>query len=888
MPHGSRFHKAEVKFNVTLEFPHLGLHSAAVTGNIGLAKYALSHGQPINSVIDGVLPLHAACSGGNDMVVRLLIDNGADVNAPRLPRRYSDKTRSPSAPIIGTTGSTPLHFAAANGHTQVVLTLLRHGARPDRADKRGTTPELLARQNGWLACADAIRDWVANKDRDLVERETLLGGIPLDDPEPISQCRERHGSLCACEGPECMTAHVMRRLGVKRSIENAMLLFRPGNSPQDGAVPLPDCTWPPPETLDSPSSSRRPSLQPTDEQPPPRRSHRRSRRPSSAGNGAERNHHSHSRRLGSKYSLLHIFRKPSTEVLTSHSTPGGATPDVSTGTATSNTTSSLTSPLSSSPSALALELNGLGLEGSPSVRPGIIHSDGGSFGSSTGTGSSVPPVSISVSRPPQPSRSLHSRSSEPNVSSDSQGKSPRRTPFGTSPGRDGRLSEESEDEDEDEDEEYGIDAVRSRMVAGDSSTQDMDFPFSLDVPVEDEVPELGDARGRGDSLSTTLSATTVSTASLRTPAPLSAVLPLAIEDAKSHMHTHRPPPLAGVDASSVSSYAQAEALVALARGQVLTPREGDGIPLSARLAALGESLRLERKFKEAEELGGTGVHSANAVLRIERHVSENTALDSTDAEPWEHRRLLGGKMRSASASAAGRASFDLPPSRRPISGVGSTGIDHKVGLSWRGRARHSHTSEILLSSDDGLLVPPSDHDLHEIRHRSRSAAPAWSESEASRRSTETRSIRTPIQSPRLARAPSLEDLSDADASPPVPPATILKSAPVTASPPPPPRSRTPEPDYVRGVPLSRVATEPMQDSTLFNYVTQSPVDVVARRGNERAQAVSRVNKLAKMGFTPEAKVLSTGTSTPPSHGHGHGHGHRFGIRSLVQSLKGKS
>ncbi len=629
----------------------------------------------------------------------------------RLPRRYSDKTRCPSAPIIGTTGSAPLHFAAANGHTQVVLTLLRHGARPDRADKRGVTPELLARHNGWLACADAIRDWVANKDRDLVERETLLGGIPPDDPEPISQCRERHGSLCACEGPECMTTHVMRRLGVKRSIENAMLLFRPGSSLQDGAIALSDCTWPPPETLDSPpSSSRRPSLQPTDELLPPRRSHRRSRRPSSAGNGAERNHHAHSRRLGSKYSLLHIFRKPSTEVLTSHSTPGGATPDVSTGTATSHTTSSPTSPLSSSPSALALGLSGLGLEGSPPVRPGIIRSNGGSFGSNTSMGGSVPPVSISVSRPPQPpqpSHSLHSRSSEPNVSSGSRGKSPGRAPFDTSPGRDGRLSEESEDEDEDEDEEYGVDAVRSRMIAGDSSTQDMDFPFSLDVPVEDEVPELGDVRGRGDSLSTTLSATTVSTASLRTPAPLSAVLPSAIEDAKSHVSSNRPPPLTGLDTSSVSSYAQAEALVALARGQVLTAREGDDIPLSARLAALGESLRLERKFKEAEELGGTGVQSANAVLRIERHVSENTALDSTDAEPWEHGRLLGGKMRSASASAAGRTSFDLPPSRRSTSGVGSAGMDrnfgadYKVGLSWRGRVRHPHTSEIMLRSGDG-------------------------------------------------------------------------------------------------------------------------------------------------------------------------------------------
>ncbi len=70
--------------------PHLGLHAAAATGNIGLAKYAISHGQPINSVIDGVLPLHAACSGGSDMVVRLLIDNGADVNAPRYVFPLSD------------------------------------------------------------------------------------------------------------------------------------------------------------------------------------------------------------------------------------------------------------------------------------------------------------------------------------------------------------------------------------------------------------------------------------------------------------------------------------------------------------------------------------------------------------------------------------------------------------------------------------------------------------------------------------------------------------------------------------------------------------------------------------------------------------------------------
>lgn len=98
----SRNHRAEAKFNVSTDcmsltihtslfpdhldhllVPHLGLHSAAVSGDIGLVQYALSHGQPVNSVLDGVLPLHAACAGGNDLVVNLLIKHGADVNASR-------------------------------------------------------------------------------------------------------------------------------------------------------------------------------------------------------------------------------------------------------------------------------------------------------------------------------------------------------------------------------------------------------------------------------------------------------------------------------------------------------------------------------------------------------------------------------------------------------------------------------------------------------------------------------------------------------------------------------------------------------------------------------------------------------------------------------------
>jgi hypothetical protein len=481
-----------------------------------------------------------------------------------------------------------------------------------------------------------------------------------------------------------MSTHVTRRLGVKRSIESAVFLFRPGTSPQDGATP--DDNWPPPDSLDvPPGSSRRPSLPQSDEALSTRPSHGRPSRPSSAGNGAERPHHHHSRRLGSKYSLLNLFRKSSTEILSTHSTPGGATPDVNIGTGTSNTTSPPTSPLSSSPSTLALELSGLGQDGSP-ARSSMLRSNGVSSGSSSG----VQSASISASQHPQTSRSLRFNSSEPNVSS--RGKSPRRTPLGSSPGHDGRLSEESEDEDEDE--EYGIEAVRSRMMTGDASTQDIDFPFSIDVPVEDESPGLNDVRGRGDSLSTNLSATTASTASLRTPSALPVILPSTSEDVKIS-HGHRPPPLTGLAASNVSTHAEAEALVAHARGQVLTAREGDDIPLSARLAVLGESLRLERKFKEAKE-------SLTPGSPIERRASEGTALDTADAEPWEQ-HLASGKTRSASASAGVGASF----ARRPTSGMGSVGaernfsLDYRVGHSWRGRSRRLITNESALSSDDG-------------------------------------------------------------------------------------------------------------------------------------------------------------------------------------------
>ncbi|KAF9569901.1 hypothetical protein BGW38_008795, partial [Lunasporangiospora selenospora] len=57
-----------------------------------LVKFALDNGQPIDSVLIGVSAIHAACCiNANVAVVLYLIERGADINARRLPRKYSNE-----------------------------------------------------------------------------------------------------------------------------------------------------------------------------------------------------------------------------------------------------------------------------------------------------------------------------------------------------------------------------------------------------------------------------------------------------------------------------------------------------------------------------------------------------------------------------------------------------------------------------------------------------------------------------------------------------------------------------------------------------------------------------------------------------------------------------
>ena len=235
---------------------------------------------------------------------------------------------------MGTSGSTPLHFAAANGNTDVVTLLLLHGAHADRADKHGVTPEMLAQQNGWIECAKVLNDWILNKDQDLRDREGY--DAPPGSSTGLHTHEQRHAD----------TTCSRKRLHVKQSIDTALNMLK--------STDLQSRTMQSSRTSTPPSSPHRPfgeypfypadpsassPIDPTVRRPslphvlqPHSNEHIRGeksfsstqglhqRRPRSAGTGSDQNPEQetifpvygrggYGRKLGSKYSLLNIFKK---------------------------------------------------------------------------------------------------------------------------------------------------------------------------------------------------------------------------------------------------------------------------------------------------------------------------------------------------------------------------------------------------------------------------------------------------------------------------------------------------------------------------------------------------------------------------------------------------
>jgi ankyrin repeat protein len=115
------------------------LHVAADVGDFDVAKVLIQNGADVNAVDkDNWTSLHIAAGNGNVDVAKLLIQNGADVNAEE--RYYC----------------TSLHIAAGNGNVDVAKLLIQNGAEVNAVDEAKRTSLHLVADYGHVDVAKLL------------------------------------------------------------------------------------------------------------------------------------------------------------------------------------------------------------------------------------------------------------------------------------------------------------------------------------------------------------------------------------------------------------------------------------------------------------------------------------------------------------------------------------------------------------------------------------------------------------------------------------------------------------------------------------------------------------------------------------------------------------
>lgn len=167
------------------------LHHAAANGHIDVAEFLIESGCEVDPKNDtGQTPLLYAVANGKKRMVSFLIGKGSNVNAQHdknpSPLHYAAARGYKSiASLLIENGArvdirdyeanTPLHNAASSGHRAVGMLLVEKGAELDARNKRERTPLLLvARECGNAKFAAALLD--AGADPDAVDR---YGDTPL-------------------------------------------------------------------------------------------------------------------------------------------------------------------------------------------------------------------------------------------------------------------------------------------------------------------------------------------------------------------------------------------------------------------------------------------------------------------------------------------------------------------------------------------------------------------------------------------------------------------------------------------------------------------------------------------------------------------------------------
>jgi len=157
------------------------LHQVAADGKIEHVKLLISEGADVNARDQqGWTPALAALYGGELAVIDLLVEKGADTNTPHLAAYTGDlrgikRLLEKDTRVDSLEGLTLLHAAAAGGHTDVVEFLIAEGFEATATtEDYETTPLHLAALSGHKEAAELLID----KGADL-NQENSNGATPL-------------------------------------------------------------------------------------------------------------------------------------------------------------------------------------------------------------------------------------------------------------------------------------------------------------------------------------------------------------------------------------------------------------------------------------------------------------------------------------------------------------------------------------------------------------------------------------------------------------------------------------------------------------------------------------------------------------------------------------
>ena len=168
---------AGVSANATGPEGETALHTCAHSGNVAAAKALLARGATVNAGDSwrGQTPLMWAAARRHPQMIKALVEAGADVNARSSIIAWErQRTAEPRDKWLPPGGLTALHFAAREGCVDCAKVLVSSGADINDIDPDSHTPLVIALMNGHFDVAGALIELGAN-----VNQADKVGQTPL-------------------------------------------------------------------------------------------------------------------------------------------------------------------------------------------------------------------------------------------------------------------------------------------------------------------------------------------------------------------------------------------------------------------------------------------------------------------------------------------------------------------------------------------------------------------------------------------------------------------------------------------------------------------------------------------------------------------------------------